>query len=193
MRAVLAVASVISACSVGGGVSSEVLERSDEKSKRPDWVSIDQSQTTSDGNIFFVGFAEKEGRISKSALLNVSDEKALSEPMRALVGEFLDQNQVGEGLDVDLVSQRIISATRGWRPPMPSLSIVNRYYETVVLSMPDGSFRFETKTFSRASVSVDDFERAKRAMNAKLLGSNEVQTILNEVGAKQRDEVSSPK
>ena len=41
---------------------------------------------------------EVDGDASKSAALNMSDEKAMSEPMRALTDQFLEQNQVGEEL-----------------------------------------------------------------------------------------------
>src|SRR2546421_4274459 len=45
---------------------------------------------------YFLGYIEVDQEASKSAALNMADEKALSEPMRALVDQFLDQNQVGE-------------------------------------------------------------------------------------------------
>jgi hypothetical protein len=128
--------------------------------------------------------------VSAAAALNASDRKALSEPMLGLVDAFLEQNQVGEELrSSESVSQRIISATKKYVPPMPSLEVSNRYYEKVAITAPNASTVYETRAFSRAVVSVDDYERAKREYLARLKGDSEVKKILQDVGQKQLDEV----
>ncbi len=183
--------SLMASCATGPSIT--VLERSDSYSTKPAWATIDNPSQLRDGKRFFTGYVTLEGAdISKSAAMNMSDEKAFSEPMRSLVDQFLDQNQVGEELRSSAnVGQRVISATRGWRPPMPSLEIVNRYYETVIVTLPDQSFKYETRVFSRASVDVADYEKAKRAYFDRLNGVPEVKKILDDVGAKQRDAVMS--
>lgn len=160
-----------------------ILERSDDLSSRPNWANISDSYYEKDGKIFFVGFIEVDGSSSKSAALNMSDEKALSEPMRALVDQFLDQNQVGEQLRKDeQFGRRIISATRGYRPPVVGLKIGHRYWERG----PN-----DVRAFSQAEMSLADYEDAKRAYLAHLRGDPEVKKILDEVGAKQIEKILS--
>lgn len=158
--------------------------RSDDKSDRPEWASIEKATYEKDENMYFVNFVEVAGDSSKSAALNMSDEKALSDPMRAVVSEFLDQNQVGEEIRKDEnFGRRIISATRGYRPPMPTLKIAHRYWEHVT--------NIETKqadlrAFSLASLSKVDFDQARTALLSHLRGDPEVKKILDDVGEKQR-------
>jgi len=166
--------------------SAKVVERADDESK-PDWARVTVPSYEENGKRFFVGFVEVDGDSSRSAAMNMSDEKALSEPMRALVDNFLDQNQVGETLRKDgYFGQRVISATRGFRAPMPSLTIVNRYWETVV-DGPHGQTAL--RAYSLAEISVPDFEKAKRAYTEKLSSNGEIQRILRDVGSRQRDNV----
>jgi hypothetical protein len=165
---------------------SRVVERADDLGSAPSWASITRPTFEENGKRFFLGWIEVDGDASKSAALNMADEKAMSEPMRGLADEFLDQNQVGEELRKDAsVGQRIISATRGYRPPMPSLHISKRYWETV-LTLDN---RLELRAFSLVEIPVQDFEKAKRDYSQKLAGNSEVKTILKDVGAKQRERV----
>jgi hypothetical protein len=163
----------------------DVVERADDLSSRPDWTSITEPNLIEDDKRLFLGYIEVEGSASKSAALNMADEKALSEPMRGLVDQFLDQNQIGEEIRKDAtVGSRIISATRGYRPPMPGLQISKRYWETV--SSPLGS---QLRVFSLAEIPVVDFEKAKADYFARLAGNTELKKILREVGAKQRNNI----
>lgn len=165
---------------------TRVVERADDLGSAPNWASITRPTFEENGKRFFLGWIEVDGDASKSAALNMADEKAMSEPMRGLADEFLDQNQVGEELRKDAsVGQRIISATRGYRPPMPSLHISKRYWETV-LTLDN---RLELRAFSLVEIPVQDFEKAKRDYSQKLAGNSEVKTILKDVGAKQRERV----
>src|SRR6478735_1022350 len=77
---------------------SIVLERSDALDEKPSWANIGASAYSENGKHFFVGHVAVHEGASKSAALNMADEKAFSEPMRSIVREFLDQNQVGESL-----------------------------------------------------------------------------------------------
>lgn len=166
--------------------SAQVLERADGESK-PGWARVTKPSYEEGGKRFFVGFVEVDGDSSRSAAMNMSDEKALSEPMRALVDNFLDQNQVGETLRKDgYAGQRIISATRGFRVPMPSLTITERYWETVV-DGPHGETA--TRAYSLAEISVADYEKAKRSYLERLSSNTEVKQILRDVGRRQRDNV----
>lgn len=169
----------------------QVIERSDSYESKPSWASIDNPTKTENGKKTFTSSVTVEGEdVSKSALLNMSDEKAFSEPMRSLVDQFLDQNQVGEDIrSSSSVGTRIISAARGYRPPMPSLEIINRYYETAIITLPNGSYRYETRAYSRVSVDIGDFEKAKRIYFNRLNGTSEVQDILKEVGSQQREAI----
>jgi len=173
--------------------SVQVLERSDSYTSKPEWASIDHPTKTENGKKTFTSSVTVEGDdVSKSALLNMSDEKAFSEPMRSLVDQYLDQNQVGEDIrSSGTVGTRIISAARGYRPPMPSLEVINRYYETVIVTLPNGSYRYETRAYSRVSVEVGDYEKAKRIYFNRLNGTSEVQNVLKEVGAQQREAIQN--
>jgi len=182
--------SMFSACATMP--STVVIERSDDLAKRPDWVSLSNSHTEKDGKYFFLGQVEVDGDSSKSAALNMSDEKSMSEPMRALTDQFLDQNQVGENLrKSDGVGQRIISVTRGFRPPMPGLKVVKRYWETVRTPNQNdpNETRVELRAYSLAELPKADFEQAKKAYFDRLTKSSEMKRLLDDIGAKQREAV----
>ena len=185
--AVLAVPLILSACASTG---PKVIERADALSSAPEWASVTRSAHEKDGKHFFLGYITLNEGASKSAAMNMADEKALSEPMRAIVKEFLDQNQVGESVNQgDTVGQRVISATRGYRPPMPGLHIANRYWETVMVPTADGKQRIELRVYSLAGIPSNEYADAKKAALQNLSGNNEVKKILDDVGARQRDAV----
>lgn len=166
-----------------------VVERVDGNWSSPSWATVTKPSWEDDGKKFFVGYVEVDGDASKSAAMNMSDEKALSEPMRSLVDEFLDQNQVGENLRRESTfGQRVISATRGFRAPMPSLTIVKRYWETVA---PD-KYTTVTRCYSLAEISIKDFERAKAEYFERLANNTEMRAILRDVGRKQRERILAP-
>lgn len=177
----LSTLTLLSACA-----THQIVERADDLSFKPDWTELSKSSYERDGKMYFTAFIEVDGSSSKGAALNMSDEKALSEPMRAISEAFLDQNQVGEELRKDdMFGRRIISATKGYRPPMASLRISKRYWETVA----QGDHSLELRAYSLAEISIADFEAAKRAYERRLAGDPEVKKILDDVGAKQRDKV----
>jgi hypothetical protein len=176
----------VSACSTTG---PKVLERADSLDEKPDWAKITEPSFEEHGKKYFLGFVELESDVSKSAAMNMADEKALSEPTRAFVDEFLDQNQVGEELRQNsVVGQRIISATRGFRVPMPSLTIVKRYWETI----STGEHTSNVRVYSLAEISLADFEKAKKDSLDRLNGNTEMKKIIREVGKKQRDRILGP-
>ena len=182
MKTLFLVLLLISACSHG----PRIIETADDES-RPSWASTTKPRFIKDGKIYFVAYVEVDGNDSKSAAQNMSDEKAMSEPFRALADEFLDQNQVGEELrKAANVGQRVISATRGYRPPMPSLQIVNRYWE--VRSMGEHG-PLNLKAFSLVEIPIPDYEAAKAAYLNRLAGDSEVKKVLADVGEKQRRKV----
>lgn len=181
------VAFLLSACSSTG---PKVIERADYLSSTPEWASVTRSTFEREGTHFFLGYITLNEKASKSAAMNMADEKALSEPMRSIVKEFLDQNQVGESVNQDdAVGQRVISATRGYRPPMPGLTISKRYWETVMVPTADGKTRIELRVYSLAGIPSKEFEDAKTAALKNLSGNSEVKKILDDVGAKQRDSI----
>jgi hypothetical protein len=162
-----------------------VIESSDGAS-RPSWATVMRPVFEDNGRRYFVGYVEVDGDASRSAALNMADEKALSEPMRSVVDQFLDQNQVGESLRRDgAVGQRILSAARSFRMPMPGLQIVKRYWETVQVD----EFTTATRAYALAEVSVAEYEKAKRDYFARLRGDSEVAKILREVGQAQREAI----
>lgn len=179
----IAIGLLISACSSTG---TRIIETADDLS-RPGWASTVMPSFTKDGKIYFVGHVEVSGDSSKSAALNMSDEKTMSEPLRALADEFLDQNQVGEELRKEAsVGQRVISATRGYRPPMPGLKVVGRYWEL----RQTGEYGPTNLTaFSLVELPLSDYESAKAAYLSRLAGNSEVKKILADVGEKQRRKI----
>jgi len=177
----------LAACASTG---PKVIERADALSSAPEWASVTRGAYEKDGKHYFLGYITLNEGASKSAAMNMADEKALSEPMRAIVKEFLDQNQVGEAVNQgDAVGQRVISATRGYRPPMPGLYISNRYWETVMVPTADGKSRIELRVYSLAGIPSSEYSEAKKAALQNLSGNNEVKKILDDVGARQRDAV----
>lgn len=184
MKTLLALISLlVISCSSKG---PRVIETADDLS-RPGWASTVMPSFIKDGNIYFVGHVEVDGNASKSAALNMADEKTMSEPFRALADEFLDQNQVGEELRKEAsVGQRVISATRGYRPPMPGLKIINRYWE---LRQTGEHGPLNLTAFSLVEMPLADYEAAKAAYLSRLAGNSEVRKILSDVGEKQRAKV----
>jgi hypothetical protein len=166
-----------------------VIERSDELKSTPAWARLDAPLSENPGKIIFTGFVTVPGQSSKSAALNMADEKALSEPMRNIVSAFLDQNQVGEDLrSHDQVGQRIISATRNLRPAMPSLRITRRYWETRVTQDPaTGETLMQLHAWAQAEVDESDFVRARRETLHRMQGEPQIRQILDEVGKEQRE------
>ncbi|MBL7714442.1 MAG: hypothetical protein JNL01_03175 [Bdellovibrionales bacterium] len=176
-----------SACASSGVT---VLERSDDVSSRPEWASVTKATFKKDGTNFYVGYVALEGQSSPSAAMNMSDEKALSEPMKSLVSQFMDQNQVGEDLR-NTTGSRIISSLRSERLPMPSLQVTKRYWERVKLTDGEGITRIELRVYSLAEVSDADFQRARQIAFDKLQGKPEIRKVLDEVGKQQRDRAIS--
>jgi hypothetical protein len=173
---------------------TKVIERADHLSAAPDWASVTRGSYEKDGRHYFLGYITLNEAASKSAAMNMADEKALSEPMRAIVKEFLDQNQVGESVNQgDAVGQRVMSATRGYRPPMPGLHITNRYWETVLVPTAEGKPRIELRVYSLAGIPSTEYAEAKKAALQNFSGNSEVKKILDDVGARQRNAVLGEK
>jgi hypothetical protein len=179
---------------IGCATGPSVIERADNLSSKPEWASLLRSVYEEEGAMYFLGYVEVQGDASKSAALNMSDEKGMSEPFRALTDAFLDQNQVGEELRKDsAVGQRLISATRGYRPPMGGLHVVKRYWEVVRVPNQDDPdvTRAELRSYSLVMLPKSDFEAAKRAYFDRLNGNSEVKTALEDIRKKQAEQVMS--
>ncbi len=171
--------------------STMVLERADDLNSAPSWASFSKPQRSDDNNVRFLGYVEVPGDSLKSAAFNMSDEKALSEPTRSLVDAFLEQNQVGEELRADAsFGRRIISATSGYRPAIPSLHITQRYYEVVVIKSGVGEDQTRLRVWSLAEANRHDFDRARANYLRRLNGEPEVKKILDDVGARQINQVT---
>lgn len=151
-------ASMLTGCATTA-TKSLVIERADGLTQTPDWAHVSNSTFDSNGKRYFVGYVEVDGDARKSAALNMSDEKALSEPMRSLVDHFSDQSKLTEDLNTT-TSQRIISSTRGFRSPMPSLRIVKRYWEVI----ETGPVTTQLRAYSLAEVPILEFEKALMAI-----------------------------
>ena len=178
---------MVTGCTTTSG--PRVLERSDGLLAPPPWAQLDRSSQATEGRTQFVGFVNVPGESSKSAALNMADEKALSEPMRAMVTAFMDQNQVGEELSSsDQVGQRIISATRKQRPNMASLKITRRYWETRTSVDPvTGAPTYELHAWALAEIDDAEFAKAQRDFLSALRTEPKVRAILDEVGKNQRE------
>lgn len=72
--AVLAVPLILSACASTG---PKVIERADALSSAPEWASVTRSAHEKDGKQFFLGYITLNEGASKSAAMNMADEKAL--------------------------------------------------------------------------------------------------------------------
>ncbi len=170
--------------------SVTVMERADNLGTAPEWASFSTPQRNDDKHVRFLGYVEVPGDSLKSAAFNMADEKALSEPMRSLADAFLQQNQVGEELRADGVfGRRIISATSGYRPAIPSLQVTQRYYEVVVVKSGIGEDETRLRVWSLAEASRHDFDRARASYLRRLNGEPEVKKILDNIGAKQIEQV----
>ena len=173
-------------------VTQNSIERADEISSRPSWASITNPLFEENGKKYFLGYVELDADASKSAALNMSDEKAISEPFRSIVDQFMDQNQVGEELRGS-TGQRIISSTRSSRPAITDLQIVKRYWELVESKSFNGTLRTSLRVYSLAEVSKAELERAKQMYLSCLSTNLNVKKVLDEVGAHQREQALNQK
>lgn len=180
---------------LGVGCSSvptnqSIIERADDVSSRPSWASLTKPIYEENGKKYFLGYVEVDADASKSAALNMSDEKAISEPFRSIVDQFLDQNQVGEELRGS-TGQRIISSTRSSRPTITDLQIVKRYWELVETKSTTGVTRSNLRVYSLAEVPTSELERARQKYLSRLSTDLNVKKVLDEVGARQREQALS--
>lgn len=180
----MSLVSLLASCSLHE--NNMVVERADNLKKAPKWASVTKPSWEEEDRFFFVSFVEVDGASSASAAMNMSDEKSLAEPMRAIVEDYFELAQIGEDLrSGESLSRRVISATKGFRPPMGDLRIVGRYWERVRLSPTSTRIR----AFSLSSLSKSDFERARKIYFDRLSGESTVADILDEVGGRQIDRV----
>ncbi len=164
-------------------IETTVIDASD--TNKPQWAHVGNVVTKKDNKIQFLGYVELDGSVRKSAAFNMADEKALSEPFRSLVKEFIDQSKIGESITNDeSISERIIVSTRKMRPAMPSLQVINRYYEVVEVHSSTGVEKL-LRVYSLSEVSESDYAKASRDYVSKLNGSSEMKQILDEVAKTQ--------
>ena len=173
-------------------VIQSTVERADDISSRPEWASLTKPMYEENGKKYFLGYVEVDSESSKSAALNMSDEKAISEPFRSIVDQFFDQNQVGEVLRGS-TGQRIISSTRSFRPAITDLQIVKRYWELVESKSINGPVRSSLRVYSLAEVSIIELEKAKQRYLSNLSSNLNVKKVLDEVGARQREQALNQK
>ena len=161
-----------------------ILERADDLKEKPKWASITDPLTEDAKNYYFLGYVEVDADSRKSAALNMSDEKAFSEPFRSMVNSYLDQNQVAEELK-ESIGQRIISSTNSERPYLAKFHISKRYWEIVETKNSQGEYNTTLRCFSLGSVPKQEYEQAKLQLNKKLNAHSQIKNLLNEIGKKQ--------
>lgn len=172
-----------SGISSNGKSSVELLEASE--SSKPEWAHIGRVSSKNQNKMQFLGYVELDGNVRKSAAFNMVDEKALSEPFKSLVKEFIDQSKVGESIINDeSISERIIVSTRKMRPAMPTLQIINRYYEVVETKSSTGIEKV-LRVYALAEVSENDYNKAAKDYLAKLNGSSDMKDLIDSISKDQ--------
>ena len=182
---------VLSACGTVSCATNSVtvLQRASELSSRPEWADVTQSVQNQGDKTFFLGYVELGVDSSKSAAMNMSDQKAYSAPMDSMVDAFFQQNSVAEDLRQDSsISELVMSSARNSRPPMPGLRVAKRYWEVIEVKSAVG-LSYQLHVFSLAEIPTSEYEKAKRAVLARLNGNKELKNVLKEVSKTQRDQL----
>ena len=186
----LAIASITSislGCTTTNSVS--VLQRADNLSSAPDWASITKSVMQDKDKNYFLGYVELNADVSKSAALNMADQKAYAAPMEAMVDAYFQQNKIAEDLKKDSsISELVMSSARSDRPPMPGLRVSKRYWEIIEVKSEKG-IEQQLHVFSLAEIPSTEYEKAKKDVLAKLNGNSELKKTLDDVAKKQRDQI----
>lgn len=166
-----------------------VLQRADHLSETPEWASLTNSVASDKEKTYFLGYIELLADSSKSAALNMSDQKAYSAPMESMVNEFFQQNKIAESLRKDIaIGELIMSSLRSSRPAMPGLRITKRYWEIIEVKSAQG-YNQQLHVFSLAEIPTQEYEQAKRDVISKLNNDSELSKSLNDIAKRQQDKV----
>jgi hypothetical protein len=176
-------------CSCATTNSVSVLQRADHLSSTPEWASVTNSITEDKDKTYFLGYVELDSEASKSAALNMADQKAYAAPMESMVEAYFQQNKIAEDLKKNSgVSELILSAARSERPAMPGLRVKKRYWEIVEVKSSKGTEQ-QLHVFSQAEIPTTEYEKAKKDVLAKLNGNSALKKQLDEVAQKQQDQL----
>jgi hypothetical protein len=172
--------------------SVTVIQRADHLTATPEWASLTNGDTEEKGKSYWIGYVEVGSDASKSAALNMADQKAYARPMEAMVDAYFQQNKIAEDLRKDsAISELILSAARSQRPPMPGLRVSKRYWELVEVRSSKG-IEQQLHVFSRVEIPTEEYEQAKKAVLAKLNGNPDLKKALDDVAKRQQDQLLPP-
>ena len=181
---------LFSACASTNSVT--VIQRADQLSSTPEWASITNSVTSGKDKTFFIGYVELSVEASKSAAMNMADQKAYASPMESMVEAYFQQNKVAEDLKKESgVSELIMSAARSERPAMPGLRVTKRYWEVIEVKSALGISQ-QLHVYSLAEIPTAEYEKAKKDVLAKLNGNSQLKKQLDEVAERQMNKLVPP-
>jgi hypothetical protein len=180
-----------SACATTPSVT--VLQRSDDLSSKPSWVSLSNAVRADKENTYFLGYAEVQADSNKAAALRMSDKTAYAMPMEAMVDAFFQQTKIAEDLKKNsAVSEMVMSVARNSVPPMPGLRVSRRYWEVVIVKTEKGTDE-QLHAYSMAEIPTSEYETAKKAVLDKMSGNSELKKNLDEIAKKQQEQLLEKK
>jgi hypothetical protein len=178
---------MFAACATSPSVT--VVQRADHLSETPSWVSLSNAVTADKQNTYFLGYVELGADVSKSAALNMADQKAYASPMESMVEAYFQQNKVAEDLKKNsAVSELLMSAARNSRPAMPGLRVTKRYWEVVEVKNDKGTEQ-QLHVFSLAEIPSSEYETAKKEVLSKLGSDSALKRSIDEIAKKQQEQL----
>lgn len=158
----------------------KVVKRMDNVSTKPQWASLANNMYVKDGHIYVVGYTTGEEDVRISALSRIADNNARYEISRYIKNEmgFFFQN-VEEGTQGAELST--FYGTELSKSVSSQTKTSNRYYEKVLVTLPDGEKKVRTDVYSLTVISEKQLKKlVHQAFKQENRVSEEVKTMVAE-------------
>lgn len=157
---ILLLASVIGLAGCVGGMQDEVIARSDELSRRPEWVKDDEPIMVKNGDMFVTSMASvRSDRANISQGYRIAENQAKTDLSNAIKTEiktnFVDAQ---EGIQGDQFRTEFLSIEKS-EIAFSGLTPANRYWEKVLVSNADGDKDIEYRFYARMKIKESDFKK----------------------------------
>ena len=157
---ILLLASVIGLAGCAGGMQDEVIARSDELSRRPEWVKDDEPIMVKNGDMFVTSMASvRSDRANISQGYRIAENQAKTDLSNAIKTEiktnFVDAQ---EGIQGDQFCTEFLSIEKS-EIAFSGLTPANRYWEKVLVSNADGDKDIEYRFYARMKIKESDFKK----------------------------------
>ena len=157
---ILLLVSVIGLAGCAGGMQDKVIARSDELSRRPEWVKDDEPIMVKNGDMFVTSMASvRSDRANISQGYRIAENQAKTDLSNAIKTEiktnFVDAQ---EGVQGDQFRTEFLSIEKS-EIAFSGLTPANRYWEKVLVTNADGNKDIEYRFYARMKIKETDFKK----------------------------------